>query len=201
METGRPPGDQPPPSTPAPIVLPPAQPEKPAPVTVPERRRSPTTQVPGGPPAPPPVPVPPAQKEAPSQPVVVQPPPETPRPPAETRGAEHLPDARYERVSWVVAEGDLKDELEVALEFRRDGVEIFPLDEETRGKTLSYGAIVSISYSQVEPSRWKKLLRLGSSHWLTVRTRNDSAVLHLDSRNYRTIIEAFEARTGLKVQR
>ena len=201
LEADRPPVEQPPPpSTRAPIMMPPSQQEKPPPVPLTERRRSPSTTAPGGPPAP--VPVSPPPEQAPTPPVAVQPPPaEAPRPVAGTRAAEHLPDARYDRVAWVVAEGDAKDETEVVIEFRRDGVEILPLDEEVKGKTLAYSSIVGMTYSQTEPPRWKKLLRLGSSHWLTVKTRNDTAVLHLDSRNYKTIVEALEARTGLKVQR
>ena len=38
-------------------------------------------------------------------------------------------------------------------------------------------------------------------HWLTIMAEKDYAVLRLDKRNHRLILPAFEAHTGLKVER
>ena len=40
----------------------------------------------------------------------------------------------------------------------------------------------------------------GKKHWLTIRTQNDYAVLHLDKNDYRLILTAFETRSGVKVE-
>jgi hypothetical protein len=40
----------------------------------------------------------------------------------------------------------------------------------------------------------------GKQHWLTIQAENDFAVLQLDKSNYKIILPAFEARTGVRVE-
>ncbi|MEW5983148.1 MAG: protein kinase [Acidobacteriota bacterium] len=120
---------------------------------------------------------------------------------AETHESSTAAEASYDRVRWVVAEGDGKDETDVVLEFRRDSVRVRPKNPDIAPKVVPYRALVSLSYSQARPSRWKRLILQRTSHWLTLETRSGETLLHLDSRNYKTIISAFESRTKLTVAR
>jgi hypothetical protein len=126
---------------------------------------------------------------------------ESTKAPAEGTAA---PEARYSNVKWVVAEGDGQQEADVFLEFHHDTFTLKPANEAIIAKTLPYKAIVSLTYETRKPSGFGKVLNVfsrGSNNWLTVKTTSDTAVLHLDSKNYKTIMAAFETRTGLTVQK
>ena len=65
----------------------------------------------------------------------------------------------------------------------------------------------SAEYSYAKSPRWKTaifvsplfLFTSGKKHWFLVQGEGDYALLHLDKSNYRLILAAFEARSGLKV--
>jgi len=75
-------------------------------------------------------------------------------------------------------------------------------------KTFPYGDLKGAEYSYAKNPRWKTaifvsplfLFTSGKKHWFLVQGEGDYALLHLDKSNYRLILGAFEARTGLKVE-
>lgn len=75
-------------------------------------------------------------------------------------------------------------------------------------KTFAYADLKGAEYSYAKSPRWKTaifvsplfLFTSGKKHWFLVQGTGDYALLHLDKSNYRLILAAFEARTGLKVE-
>jgi hypothetical protein len=75
-------------------------------------------------------------------------------------------------------------------------------------KTFPYADMKGAEYSYAKSPRWKTaifvsplfLFTSGKKHWFLVQGPGDYALLHLDKSNYRLILAAFEARTGLKVE-
>jgi hypothetical protein len=75
-------------------------------------------------------------------------------------------------------------------------------------KTFPYAEMKGAEYSYAKSPRWKTaifvsplfLFTSGKKHWFLVQGTGDYALLHLDKSNYRLILAAFEARTGLKVE-
>jgi hypothetical protein len=75
-------------------------------------------------------------------------------------------------------------------------------------KTFPYSDVKGGEYSYAKNPRWKTaifvspffLFTSGKKHWFLVQGEGDYALLHLDKTNYRLILAAFEARTGLKVE-
>jgi hypothetical protein len=82
-------------------------------------------------------------------------------------------------------------------------------------RVLPYTTIDGAVYSFSKHPRWKGgvataaavgifaapiFFMKGTKHWLTLHAGNDFTVLHLDKKNYLTIVPAFEKHTGLKVE-
>ena len=81
-------------------------------------------------------------------------------------------------------------------------------------KALPYASITSAEYSYAKSPRWKSAIGLslvclvcgvatafmkGKKHWLTVSGGGDFAVMQLDKDNYKIIIPAFQAKSGITV--
>jgi hypothetical protein len=81
-------------------------------------------------------------------------------------------------------------------------------------KALPYTKIKSAEYSYSKSPRWKSgaaaafavgifalplFFMKGKKHWLTVGGDGDFALMQLDKENYKIILPAFEAKTGIKV--
>jgi hypothetical protein len=81
-------------------------------------------------------------------------------------------------------------------------------------KTLPYARIKSAEYSYSKTPRWKSgaasafavgifalpiFFMKGKKHWLTVGGEGDYALMQLDKNNYKIILPAFTAKTGIQV--
>jgi hypothetical protein len=81
-------------------------------------------------------------------------------------------------------------------------------------KSFPYTSIKSAEYSYSKSPRWKSgavaavavgvfaiplFFMKGKKHWLTIAGEGDFALLQLDKSNYKIILPAFEARSGIKV--
>jgi hypothetical protein len=81
-------------------------------------------------------------------------------------------------------------------------------------KTMPYTSIKSAEYSYSKSPRWKSgavvalavgvfalplFFMKGKKHWLTIGGDGDFALLQLDKGNYKIILPAFEARSGIRV--
>lgn len=82
-------------------------------------------------------------------------------------------------------------------------------------KTIPYAAIKSAEYSYSKSPRWKSAIGVslicivcgvatafmkGKKHWLTVTGAGEYALLQVDKDTYKTLLPAFESRSGVKVE-
>ena len=80
---------------------------------------------------------------------------------------------------------------------------------------IPYASIKSAEYSYAKSPRWKSAIGLsivcivcgvatafmkGKKHWLTIGGTGDFAVIQLDKGNYKLIVPAFEAKSGVTVE-
>jgi hypothetical protein len=104
--------------------------------------------------------------------------------------------------------GERRQEFEATVALDRDY--FWVLNE--RGTTLkafSYADIKTAEYTYSRAARWKSTVAgaptaisaSGNRHWFMVQTQDDYALLHLDKDTYRSVIGAFEIRSGKKVAR
>jgi tRNA A-37 threonylcarbamoyl transferase component Bud32 len=145
-----------------------------------------------------------------------------PQPPAESEGGAGLKtgtpppvgshDLSFQKVKMVVQSGDDAHEIDVVLSFYADRLVIAAAEAAKTLKTFPYQSIASASYAKSRKPLWKtgaapiraagSLVSLFSkpSHWLTVQSAHDFAVLHLDGDNYRVILPALETRSGKRIE-
>jgi hypothetical protein len=101
---------------------------------------------------------------------------------------------------------DKKQELEATIAFDRSG--FWLLDPQGRTlKAFPYANIKIAEYSSSKSPRWKNVgsgapVTTSSSgrHWLMVQTQNDYALITLDRNNFRSVVGAFEIRSGKTVE-
>lgn len=121
----------------------------------------------------------------------------------------------FDEVGLLVPKGDKADEKSVRLIFDRGSLMIEADKGNTVFKSFPYESIKSAEYSYSKHPRWKAGLGaavvLGvfalpiffmksKKHWLTIKTADDFAILHLDKGNYKMILPTFETSTGKRVE-
>ena len=121
----------------------------------------------------------------------------------------------FGNVDLLVPKGDKSDEKSVRLLFDGDTLVIDADKGEKIYKSFPYSSIKSAEYSYSSQPRWKTAIGAtillgvfalplffmkGKKHWLTIKTANDFAILHLDKNNYKIILPTFETSTGKKVE-
>jgi len=103
--------------------------------------------------------------------------------------------------------GDKKQELEATVAFDKTG--FWLLDPQgTTLKAFPYDNIRTVEYSSSKSPRWKNVgsgapvatSASGSRYWLMVQTQSDYALLSLDKDNFRSVVGAFEMRSGKTVE-
>jgi hypothetical protein len=121
----------------------------------------------------------------------------------------------FDKVDMLVPKGDKADEKSAKLIFQGDTLVIQRDKHNEVLKSFPYENINSAEYSYSTSPRWKTgigaavvlgvfalpiFLMKGKKHWLTIKTADDFAILHLDKDNYKIILPTFEARTGKRVE-
>lgn len=156
-----------------------------------------------------------ASREAPATPAA--PVPAVPVIPASPRPA--LPPERapveFDDVKIVVPEEGRTREYDVRLKVGDGRIWAISAKSPAASKSMPYGRVVSITYSQSRHPRWKEGIGVAvvagvfsapvffmksTRHWLTVQARDDYFVLHLDKDNARSIVQEIETRAGVEVQ-
>jgi len=156
-----------------------------------------------------------APREAPATPSA--PVPAVPVIPASPRPA--LPPERapveFDDVKIVVPEGGKTREYDVRLKVGDGRIWAISARSPTASKSMAYGNVVSVTYSQSRHPRWKEGIGVAvvagvfsapvffmksTRHWLTVQAKDDYFVLHLDKDNARSIVQEIETRAGVQVQ-
>ena len=171
---------------PTPIVPAPVPPVAPA-------TAKPTTPTPGAatPGAKPPAARPTGRATLTATPLVV----ETPEVPVVDAPARpELPAAVFGGVRVVTRPGRRAQETSAVLELRGDGLRVRPLGEPER--VVAYSTVQSAWFGTLRVDR---LVGGDTRHLLFLNVGGQPLVLRLDKANYRTILPALEARSGLKI--
>ena len=122
----------------------------------------------------------------------------------------------FKDVKLVVPDGDKAKEHDVVLKVGEGRVWAVSAKEPSFSKSMAYSSIVSVTYSQSKHPRWKEGIGVAvvagvfsaplffmksTKHWVTLQSKEDYFVLHVDKDDVRSILPAIESRTGVKVQR
>ena len=121
---------------------------------------------------------------------------------------------QFTNVKLMVNTGGKAEEQEAVLRLEDESLVILSKGG-TALKTLRYDTMKSMEYSYSKSPRWKSgtaaaiavgvfaipiFFMKGKKHWLTVVSGNEFAVIRLDKNNYKIVLPALEARSGLKVE-
>ena len=112
----------------------------------------------------------------------------------------------FSKATWIQV-GDKKQELEATVAFDKN---VFWLLD-PKGNTLKafpYANIKIAESSTAKSPRWKNVGAgapsttpgSGSKHWFMVQTQNDYALIALDKNDFRSVVGAFEIRSGKRVE-
>jgi hypothetical protein len=119
-------------------------------------------------------------------------------------------------VKIVLADGTKTKENDILLTFADGRITALAEKGGSIIKAMPYQAIVSATYSQSKHPRWKQGLGVAvvagvfsapiffmksTRHWLTLQSKDDFMVLHLDKNNVNMILPAIQSRAGIAVQR
>ncbi len=122
---------------------------------------------------------------------------------------------QFHKIKLLVNTGTKPAETDVTLRLENDRVVLTARDGGAELKSLPYKHIKSAEYSYSKSPRWKSgigaavavglfalpiFFMKGKKHWLTVHGEGDFALLRLDKNNYKIILPAFEARSGVTVE-
>jgi hypothetical protein len=122
---------------------------------------------------------------------------------------------QFHKVKLMVNTGDKPAETDAIIRLEKDQLVIRSKAGGADLKKFAYNSIKSAEYSYSKSPRWKSgigaavavgvfalplFFMKGKKHWLTVQTEGDYALLRLDKGNYKIILPAFEARSGVKVE-
>jgi hypothetical protein len=130
----------------------------------------------------------------------------TPTPAATPRVIGKTETFQKSRISMTV--DDRTRESDVIVRYEPNALVIVDKKTAEATKTFPYAEMKGAEYSYSKNPRWKTaifvsplfLFTSGKKHWFLVQGESDYALLHLDKSNYRLILAAFEARTGLKIE-
>jgi hypothetical protein len=129
-------------------------------------------------------------------------------------GAQPKAADQFQKAKLMVNTGEKPTATEVILRLEEDKLVIRSKAGGAELKSLPYSSIKSAEYSYSKSPRWKAgigaavavgifalpiFFMKGKKHWLTIGGENDYALMQLDKGNYKIILPAFEARSGVKV--
>jgi hypothetical protein len=121
--------------------------------------------------------------------------------------------AAFPNVKMYVVNGKRGVDHDVILHFVAGQVQVVPKNGGTAIANVPYGKILRATYSEGRDPKWDASL-LGppaglevggafrrSGHWLVVQSADSFAVLRLEDGNVKQILQTFEARTGIRIER
>ena len=135
-------------------------------------------------------------------------------PPAEV--ASTVPPLLFNDVRVLVANAGKAREREGVLQLTDNGMAVLDREGGTPIISVPYSAVVGAYYSRSKQPRWKDadgkevegkidLGRLGffrgERNWLILMTSSEPLIMRLEDSGLRTVLPAFQERTGIKVQR
>jgi len=137
--------------------------------------------------------------------------------PTPTRGvpaAVDLTPATFSDVKFIHERGEKGDEEDATLVFASGSITVNP--RSGSGPPLAseaYKRLARATYVKARNPKWDPLLSgpqpaldlsglfRRSQHWLVIQTRGTHIILKLDDSSWQQVLDTFETRTGLKVDR
>ena len=133
------------------------------------------------------------------------------------------PADHFDKLKLMTNVAEPREGTEASLTLEADHLTVHSRTAGSDSKVLPYSSIRRAEYSYTTGRRWKAsalvavlwslpqlppgpfaalpvLLMKGKRHWLTITSDKDVVLLRLDKTNYKTIVSAFEARSGVKVE-
>ena len=117
--------------------------------------------------------------------------------------------AVFNDVKVLIQEGEKRKDVEAFLRFEADSLVVQPKEKKQAAaeRTFPYADIKSGEYSFGKSPRVSAALLVSpfflfsasKSHWLTVKTADDYALLRLDKSNYKLVIAELEKRAHITV--
>jgi hypothetical protein len=123
--------------------------------------------------------------------------------------AQSTPIQEFKDAKLQIQQGDKHKEIDSVLRYEPEALIIRPDDKKQAeaGRTLKYSDVTSAEYTFGKSPRVTAALLVSpmflfnssKSHWLTVKTADDYALLRLDKSNYKLVIAELEKRTHITV--
>jgi hypothetical protein len=123
------------------------------------------------------------------------------------------PAVTFSDVKYFHITGNKGDDEDATLRFGNGQIEILPKKTGLPLATQLYRRVAHATYVRAKNPKWdsglpgpdaaldlSNLFR-NARHWLVLQSRSDFVVLRLDDSNWQSILDMFEARTGLKIDR
>jgi len=106
-----------------------------------------------------------------------------------------------------VQQGDKQKDFDATLTYGGDALTIGVKDKNQKPRAIAYGDVKSAEYTFGKSPRVSAALLVSplflfsssKSHWLTIKTGDDFALLRLDKSNYKLIIAELEKRSHITV--
>jgi len=124
-------------------------------------------------------------------------------------GAQPVLVQEFKDAKLQIQQGDKKKEIDSVLRYEPEALIIRPDDkkEAQAGRSLKYSDVTSAEYTFGKSPRVAAALLVSplflfnssKSHWLTVKTADDYALLRLDKSNYKLVIAELEKRAHITV--
>lgn len=121
----------------------------------------------------------------------------------------------FSSVKMLAVDGRKGKEESILLNFVGGEITVIAKKGGTAIRALPYQRLVRVTYVHAREPRWDRsagsppgdldvpggFLGRAVRHWLTLQTRSDYLILHLDDGHWLQVVEAVERRTGLTVRR
>lgn len=120
------------------------------------------------------------------------------RPDVSERATATRPPSEFRYALLMVEREDYADEIDATVRFENGRLVVVDAGTRVPLRTIGYSAIGRATYSF---SRRRFRLIPGGSHWLTLDVGRTPVVLRLDKRNFESVVEELEARSGRAVHR
>ena len=120
----------------------------------------------------------------------------------------------FNDVKYIRIQGDKGDDLDARLIFGGGVIQVLPRNKDQAFTSEPYRGLARATYVRAKNPKWDQALAgppptidlsgfllKNTRHWLVLQSKTTYVILRLDDSNWQTILDTFETRTGLKVDR
>jgi hypothetical protein len=119
----------------------------------------------------------------------------------------------FNDVKYIRIQGDKGDDEDARLIFGGGVIQVLPRNKDQAFTAEPYRRLARATYVRAKNPKWDPSLAgplpsidlsgfwRGTRHWLVLQSKTTFVILRLDDSNWQTILDTFESRTGIKVDR